>query len=57
MRIKLSFLFVLSGYFSFGQHDRERNAFRHLAEGKVEKAYFELKNGKKHTDPAETKWV
>ena len=57
MRIKLSFLFVLSGYFCFGQHDRERNAFRHLAEGKVEKAYFELKNGKKHTDPAEKAFI
>ena len=34
---------VLSPLWS--QHDRERNAFRYLAEGKVEKAYFELKNG------------
>ena len=40
-----------------GQHDRERNAFRYLAEDKVEKAYFELKNGKKHTDPAEKAFI
>ena len=39
------------------QHDRERNAFRYLAEDKVEKAYFELKNGKKHTDPAEKAFI
>ena len=42
---------------SFAQHDRERNAFRFLAENKVEKAYFELKNGKKHTDPAEKAFI
>jgi len=41
----------------FSQHDRERNAFRYLAEGKIEKAYFELKNGKKHTDPAEKAFI
>ena len=41
----------------FAQHDRERNAFRFLAENKVEKAYFELKNGKKHTDPAEKAFI
>ena len=35
----------------------ERNAFRYLAEDKVEKAYFELKNGKKHTDPAEKAFI
>ena len=46
---------VLSPLWS--QHDRERNAFRYLAEGKVEKAYFELKNGKKHTDPAEKAFI
>ena len=39
------------------QHDRERNAFRFLAEDKVDKAYFELKNGKKHTDPAEKAFI
>ena len=48
--IASSFLFA---GLCFGQHDRERNAFRHLAEGEIEKAYEELKNGEKHTDPAE----
>ena len=43
--------------FIFGQHDRERNAFRYLAEDKIEKAYHELKNGKKHTDPAEKGFI
>ena len=37
------------------QHDRERISF--LAEDKVDKAYFELKNGKKHTDPAEKAFI
>ena len=41
-----SFLVFLGVFSSFllGQHDRERNAFRYLAEDKVEKAYHELKN-------------
>lgn len=47
---------ILTGSLS-AQHDRERNAFRYLAENKVEKAYFELKNGKKHTDPAEKAFI
>ena len=47
---------ILMGSLS-AQHDRERNAFRYLAEDKVEKAYFELKNGKKHTDPAEKAFI
>ena len=60
MKIKIFLLTILPHIwliFSFGQHDRERNAFRHLAEGKVEKAYFELKHGKKHTDPAEKAFI
>ena len=47
---------ILMGSLS-AQHDRERNAFRYLAEDKVEKAYFELKNGKKHTDLAEKAFI
>ena len=54
-----SFLVFLGVFnsFLFGQHDRERNAFRYLAEDKVEKAYHELKNGKKHTDPREKGFI
>ena len=52
-------LVFLGGFssFLFGQHDRERNAFRYLAEDKVEQAYHELKNGKKHTDPGEKGFI
>ena len=52
----LVFLGVFNSFLS-GQHDRERNAFRYLAEDKIEKAYHELKNGKKHTDPAEKGFI
>ena len=52
-----SILFLNVQILSFAQHDRERNAFRFLAEGNVKKAYSELKNGKKHTDPAEKAFV
>jgi hypothetical protein len=52
--LSLIFLPVVT---SNAQHDRERNAFRHLAESNVEKAYFELRNGKKHTDPAEKGFI
>jgi len=51
------FILIFLSSFLFGQHDRERNAFRFLAEGKLDKAYFELKNGKKHTDPAEKTFI
>ena len=51
------FILIFLSSFLFGQHDRERNAFRFLAEGKLDKAYFELKNGKKHTDPAEKAFI
>jgi alkaline phosphatase D len=51
-----AFSFIGSTFLS-AQHDRERNAFRQLAEGKVEKAYFELKTGKKHSDPAEKAFI
>ncbi len=43
--------------FSQGQHDRERNAFRFLAEGELDQAYAELRNGKKHSDPAEQAFI
>lgn len=49
------FLFLTS--FGQGQHDRERNAFRYLAEGKIDKAYNELENGKNHSDPAEKEFL
>ena len=52
----LVILIFFSSFLS-GQHDRERNAFRYLAEDKLDKAYFELKNGKKHTDPAEKAFI
>lgn len=52
--LSLTFLSLVT---SHAQHDRERNAFRHLAESNLEKAYFELKNGKKHTDPAEKAFI
>lgn len=35
------------------QHDRERNALRYLAEGKIAEAYHELKHGKNSSGPAE----
>ena len=55
--LSLFIIFVLSLSNLLAQHDRERNAFRYLAEGKLDKAYFELKNGKKHTDPAEKAFI
>ena len=41
--LSLFIIFVLSLSNLLSQHDRERNAFRYLAEGKLDKAYFELK--------------
>ncbi len=55
--LSLFIIFVFSLSNLLAQHDRERNAFRYLAEGKLDKAYFELKNGKKHTDPAEKAFI
>jgi alkaline phosphatase D len=57
VRHLLSFLILFCLLKAEGQHDRERNAYRYLAEGKVEKARNELENGKKHFDPAEKAFI
>ena len=59
-QVLLCFILGLMGFLnslSLAQHDRERNAFRYLAEDKIDQAYHELKNGKKHTDPAEKNFI